>query len=190
MPKTPTVKPNKKVPFQTIIDAKIDEISGMSQKKISKKHKIAPTILKDRLERIDNVLESRLPALSVERQIISEALSEKLKPIKEELSLKSLEIIRKADEIIYQRLTTEPDEITTKDVLRASDIHSSRLARITGIEEDPGAGTDPNARAKIVNTYVQNIFNNHAKNLEQERLSVNDTTPTPVDTPAEEGELA
>jgi len=189
MPKTSSIKPKKKIPFQTIIDAKIDEISGMNQKKIAKKHKIAPTILKDRLERIDSVLNSSLPALSVERQLISEALSEKLKPIKEELSLKSLEIIRKADDIIYQRLVTEPDEMKTADILKASDQYSSRFARITGMEEAPNAGSDPNARTRVVNTFVQNIFNNHAKNLEQERLNVNDTTPTPIDTEYEDEKL-
>lgn len=181
MPKKQITKPSKKIPFQTIIDAKIDELSGMSKTKISKKHKIAPAILKDRLERIDNVLESTLPSLSVERKLISEALSDKLRPIKEELSLKSLEIVRKADNIIYERLTSNPDDVDTKDVLKASEMHASRLARITGIEEDPTAGYDPNARSRVVNTFVQNIFNNHNKILETERDAVNDTTPTPIE---------
>lgn len=186
MPPKKPVKPNKIVPFQKIVDAKVDYLSGMSFKKISEKHNLPINILKDRLERIDNVLESNLPALSTERKLISEALSEKLKPIKEELSLKSLEIVRKADEIILNRLLSSPDDVDTKDILKASDQHSSRLARITGLEEDPSAGSDPNLRSKVVNTYIQNIFNSHAKNLEEERLKVNDTTPAPIEVNTED----
>jgi len=176
-----STKPNKKVPFQSLIDAKVDILSGMSKAKASKKHGISVKILEDRLERIDNTLESKLPALSVERQLISDALSEKLRPIKEELSMKSLEILRKADEIILNRLQTDAEAMDTKDILKASDQHSSRLARITGMEEDPGAGTDPNARSKVVNTFVQNIFHNHTKKLEEDRGKINDTSPTPID---------
>ena len=146
---------------------------------------MSPSVLKDRLERIDEVLESNLPTLSTERQLISQALSEKLKPIKEELSMKSLEILRQADDIILNRLITNPDDMDTKDVLKASDQHSSRLARITGMEEDPSAGADPNARAKVINTFVQNIFHNHAKKLQEDRGKVNDTSPTPVDAEVE-----
>jgi hypothetical protein len=179
--KSKTITPTKRVPFQSIVDAKIDILSGSSISEASKKHGISKTLLKDRLERIDEVLESDLPALTTERQLISQALSDKLKPIKEELSMKSLEILKKADDIILDRLANAPDDMDTKDVLKASDQHSARLARITGIEEDPGAGTDPNARAKVINTFVQNIFHNHTKKLEKDRGRINDTSLTPID---------
>ena len=174
--------PSKKIPFQSLVDAKIDVISGMSLTAASEKHGIRPAVLKDRLERVDAVLESNIPSLSVDRHIITDALSEKMKPIKEELSLKSLDIVREADKIVLERLKENPDEISTKDVLRASAEHSSRLARITGMEEDPNAGIpgDEALRNRNINIFVQNIVNGHKEKLEKEREHVNDTTPTPV----------
>lgn len=149
--------PQKKIPLQSILDAKVDYLSGMTIKEVSSKHKISVSVLKDRFSRIDEISESNLPALSMERKIISDALSNHLKPIKEELSMASYEIVKAADSLVLERILNEPEDVSTKDLLRASDSHSQRLARITGMEEDPLAGKpkDP-ARANIM---IQNIFN-------------------------------
>jgi hypothetical protein len=177
----PVTKPRIKIPFNTILDAKIDLIQGMSASDVSLKHGVSKTILDDRIARVDEISNSTLPALSVERAIISEALADRLKPIKEELSLKSLEIVREADKIVLERLMINPDDLSTKDVLRASEAHSARLARITGLEEDPTAGgDDPTLRAKNVNVFIQNIFKSHKEKLERDRLGVNYTAPKPI----------
>lgn len=180
--KNETTTPNKIIPFQTILDARIDILAGMSPTAAAKKNGLSVKVMQDRLARIDEITTSNLPALSTDQKIISEALSDKMKPIKEELSLKSLEIVREADKIILDRLKTQPEEVSTKDVLRASESHSGRFARITGFEEDPTAGNngDEKIRIKNVNVFIDNTFKNHREKLEHERTKVNDTTPTPI----------
>jgi len=178
--KTNCTKPTTPVPFQAVFDASVDIISGKSLSASAKKQGISPGILADRITRIEEVSNSNLQTMSLERKIISEALTTRLKPLKEELSLKSLDIIRKADSIILSRLTSDSDEMKTSDVLKASEVHAGRFARITGIEEDPDGGVDAGDRTKFINHVTQNIFNIHKEKLEDQRTKVNDITPTPV----------
>lgn len=173
-------KKRKSIPLTVLVDAEIDKIQGMSDAAIAKKNGVARGALKKRQEKLSVIIESTSPMMEFERKIISDVISDRLKPIKEELALKSLEIVRQADGIVVERLTNQPKKIKMKDLISISDTHSKRLARITGIEEDPGAGTDTPERTKFINTYTQNIFNIHDKKLEDERLKVNDTTPTPI----------
>lgn len=149
--------PNKIIPFQTILDAKIDHISGMTMKEVSIKHNLSITTLEDRFARIDAITSSTLPAITTEQKIISEALSDHLKPIKEQLSLKSLDIIRLADDLVEQKLKNNTEDITIKDAIKASEAFSNRLAHLTGIEEAPAQQN--NNDKTVVNTYIQNIFN-------------------------------
>lgn len=175
-------KKTKKVPFQSLIDAQMSIITGSTPAQAAKEVGMPTKLMEDRLSRVNEVLSSNTPALTVERQLISEALSDKLKPIKEELAIKSLEIIREADKIVLQRLQGQPEELKMKDVLKASEQHSQRIARITGLEEDPEvdpskAGLD---RAKTINFFVNNTFKNHLDKLKEERVTTNtiDVTPT------------
>lgn len=168
------------IPLSVLVEAQADIIGGLPPAQAAKRHGLRPKALEQATERVGLIMSSDSPLMSVERQIISEAITDRLKPIKEELALKSLEIIRKADQELSNRLS-EPETLKTRDILSISDIHSKRLARITGMEEDPNAGgDDPNARTKNVNIFVKNIFKGHKDKLEKEREQVNDTTLTPV----------
>lgn len=175
-------RPNITIPLQTLIDIKAAIIGGATFPQMCREYKIPAKVLEDRLLNLDSLMSSNSPATSLERKIIEETLSDHLKPIKTKLSFNSLEIIDEADKIVLERLKINPNEMSTKDVLRASDVHSKRLARITGLEEDPDAGKDDGAmeRVKTVNVFIQNTFKGHSEKLESERLKVNDTTPTPI----------
>jgi hypothetical protein len=174
------MKNNTPIKSETIIDAKLDQLAGLSDKEIAAKNGVSPARLNKAILRVDEVMNDKTELFSVERQIIKEAISDRLMPLKEELAIKSLEILRKADIIVSDRLDA-PELISTKEALKISDTHSRRLARIVGLEEDPNAGgADPEERAKTVNIFVQNIFKSHNDKLKQERDGVNDTTLTPV----------
>lgn len=174
--------PAKLIPFQKILDAKIAILNGKSEAQAAKELSLTVLTMRDRIARLDEVMSSNTPALTVERQIISEALSDKLKPIKEELSLKSLEIIRKADQIVLERLQLSPEDVSTKDVLRAAEQHSQRLARITGLEEAPEVDPASAAidRAKTINVFVNTTFKNHLDKLKDERKTTNTVDLTPI----------
>lgn len=179
MKKEQTTKPVKMVPLQKLLDAKIRLLGGESVKDVSKDLNISPNVLDDRLRRIDELSGSTLPALSVERKIISEAISNHLRPIKEELSLNSLEIVRKADEIILNKLNIEGESLELRDVLKASDSHEARLARITGLEEHPEQGSNPiQDRNNRVSIFIQNMFAGHSDKLSREREIVNENPLT------------
>lgn len=175
-------KPNITIPLQTLIDIKARIIGGATFPQMCREYHLPAKVLEDRLLNLDSLISSDSPSTSLERKIIEETLSDHLKPIKTKLSFNSLEIIDEADKIVLERLKTNPDELSTKDVLRASDVHSKRLARITGLEEDPDAGKDNGnlERVKTVNVFIKNTFREHREKLEKERRMVNDTTPTPV----------
>ena len=162
----------EKTKISTIVQAKADELVGLGTRGLKKKYGIGKKDLSVRIEAMNQILTSDSPNLSVERQIISEAISDRLKPIKEELAVKSLEIVRMADEEVVERLKT-PELLKEKDLISISDTYSKRLSRLTGIEEDPGAGEDTDKRVKNVNVFVQNIFAEHSKNLEKKRNSIN-----------------
>lgn len=174
------VRKKKIVPLSVLVDVEIDKIQGMNDVQISKKHNINTGILDNRRAKLGVIVSSTGDTMALERKIISDVISDRLKPIKEELAVKSLEIIRKADNLIGDRLLNEPKGIKMKDLISISDVHSKRLARITGIEEDPGAGDDSPERARFVNNYTQNIFNIHDKKLEEERKNVNNTELKPI----------
>lgn len=169
------------IKLQTIIDAELEILGGVDLKDVAKKYGIKPKQFNQSIERVSEIMNSDAPELALERKIISEALTEKMKPIKEQLALKSLEIINEADKLISDRMKSDPDQVKTKDLVNISDNHSKRLARITGMEEDPNAGTDNDkTRVKKVNIFIQNIFGNHKEKLEKERDKVNDIELTPV----------
>jgi hypothetical protein len=166
-------KTRTKPKISELVNAQIDYYAGATEKEIKSKYGISKSRLASTTTKINEILASDSDSTSFERKIISEALSDKLRPIKEEISLKSLEIIRKTDEEVSKRLDS-PEGEEMKDLVKVSDIYSRRLARITGMEEDPSAGeVDPLARAKTVNVFINNVFQKHKENLEKKRNSIN-----------------
>ena len=171
-----------KIPFSTIFSAYVDKISGMTNKEISEKYSISQPSITRRIEILTKFMNDNTPALSKEREIISQALSENMKPIKEEIAVKALEIIKKADDLVSEKLTTEGPSLELKDIVKTADSYSSRFARLTGVEDFPALGKDTaQERTKIVNTYVQNIFNNHDESLDKDREKINN----PIESTAE-----
>lgn len=162
----------EKIKFSTIVAAQAENLIGASDAKLKQKFGISKKKLESTALKLNEIVSSNSPNLTLEKKIISEAISDHLKPIKEELALKSLEIIRKADEVLLQRLDS-PEIIRTGEMVGVSDVYSKRLARLTGIEEDPNAGKEPEERSKNVNIFVQNIFAEHKKNLEKKRNLIN-----------------
>ncbi len=162
----------EKIKFSTIVQAQAENLIGISDTKLKQKFGISKKKLESTALKLNEIVSSNSPNLTLEKKIISEAISDHLKPIKEELAIKSLEIIRKVDEVLLQRLDT-PEIIRTGEMVGVSDIYSKRLARLTGIEEDPNAGKEPEQRTKNVNIFVQNIFEEHKKNLEKKRNLIN-----------------
>lgn len=176
--KTPSV--SKSIPINTLVEVAVDRIQGLPMSQIAKKHNVSTSFLTKRTGNLSEVMSSTSPTMEFERKIISDAISERLKPIKADLAVKSLEIIKKTDDIVAERLSDDPESIKTKDLISISDTYSRRLARLTGIEESPEEVDTGASRTKIVNSYVQNIFNSHNKELERERTEVNDTKPKVV----------
>lgn len=169
------------IKIETIIEAELDSVAGLTPRQIKEKHGVSARDLNKAKERISEVMDSTLPILSVDRKIISEAITDRLRPIKEDLAVKSLEIIKKADDLIVDRMTSTPEDVKTKDLITISDTHSKRLARIVGIEEDPDGGGDgdPNKRAKNINVFIENAFMGHNEKLKRERETIN-ATPDPT----------
>ncbi len=160
--------------FSTIVQAQADVITGSTDKEIKKKYGISKTSLKLKTAKINEIMASDLPETSLEKKIISEAISERLEPIKTELAVKSLEIIRKTDNEIINRLNKAPDLIKSGELINMSDIFSKRLSRLTGLDEDPDAGIDVEKnRNKNINVFVQNIIRNHDELLEKKRKNIN-----------------
>jgi len=171
---------SKTIPINALVDVEVEKIQGVPMSKIAKRHNVSTSFLTKRTGNLSEVMSSASPTMEFERKIISEAISDRLKPIKEDLAVKSLEIIKKTDDIVAGRLSNNPDLIKTKDLISISDTYSRRLARLTGLEESPEELDTGASRTKIVNSYVQNIFNSHGKELERERTEVNDTKPKVV----------
>lgn len=169
-----TKMPKRKLQIQDLLNAKIRIMSGELIASVAKDLNTSATILQDRVDRLDDISESSLPALSMERRIISETLSEHLKPIKEELSVKAYEIVRRADEIVLNKLNAEGESLELKDVVKVADSYEGRFARITGIEEHPGQGSSGQDRATRVNVYIENMFAAHNKKLSSDRDNIND----------------
>lgn len=170
---------SKEIPIDALIESELGKINGLSSRAIHKITNVPAKAIAAVQGRVSEVMASNSPELAFERQIISEAITDRLKPLKEELALKSLEIVRVADDLLLDELNS--GMMKTKDVIRVSDSHSKRLARIVGLEEDPGAGGgDPNEANKTVNIYIKNMFSGHKKKLEEERNSVNDISLTPI----------
>jgi len=191
---TETTRPQKLIPLQKILDARIRILGGESESSVAKDLKISVSTLQDRMERLDEIEASSLPALTVDQRIINETISDHLRPIKLELSTNALEIVRKADKLIKERLDREGDSIGVKDLVKTADSFEGRLARIVPIEELPEAGpVDQQKRRTVINNFVhQNIINQHINKLEKDRLAVNDVgidnkpidvVPTPLTTP-------
>lgn len=181
--------PKKLIPLSSIVQANMDiAILGKTKEEAERTNHLPKGTIENVNAKIGEIITSDDPNMALQRQIISEALTDRLKPIKEELSFKSLELAKKADLIIEERLENRPDMISDKNLLAISDIHSKRLARLTGIEEDPYAGNnDKDERNKTVNIMVQNIFQGHKERLERERAGIN---YNPIDIDPIQGELS
>lgn len=161
--KTSRPKPS----LNLLLDANIRLLAGESIKVVSKDVGLSEHVLKDRLRRINEFKSSTIPALSMDQQIISESLSEHLKPIKESLSLNSLEIVRRADELTLQKLNETPlEDLKLKDLVTTADSHESRLARITGLEDHPDQGANSSKeRVNRISVFVENMFAGHSEKL-------------------------
>lgn len=173
---------SKPIPINDLVNAQVAMISGEPISSVARSLKVPKAKLTSATERVGEIMISTGPALAMERQIISEVLSEHLKPIKEDLAVESLKIIKEADKITVERLTNEPGSIKMKDLIAISDTHSKRLARLTGLEEDPEGGGDraDAERRKGASVFIQNIFQGHQEKLEKERETVNSTDLTPI----------
>lgn len=167
-------KTTKHPTFDAIVEAYIRYLGGEALSKIGKDLKLSQDVLEDRFKRLDLASNSKLPSLSMERQLINEVLSDKLKPIKEELSVRAVEILREADDIIITKLRNERDSLKLSDLVKAADSYEGRLARITGLEEDPSQGPDRNDRNNRVNIFIKELFPNHSDKLDNDRKKVND----------------
>lgn len=188
--KTIQKKEKEKIKFSTIVEAQADMVIGSSEKELKSKHGLSKKKITTAAAKINSIMASNDPALSLERKIISEAITDRLKPIKEELAVKSLEIVRRADEELLNRLET-PELVKTNEMISISDTFSKRLSRLTGIEEDPTAGENPeNLRSKNVNIFVQNIINEHKNLLEKKRNKINNVYDVGItnETPENKGE--
>lgn len=165
----------KPIKLEDLADAYTEYLSGESLAAVCRKYKIPQKAFKDRLGRISAVMDSKVPALAMERKLISDVLSAHLKPIKEELAVKSLSILREADNLVEKKLKEEGTSTDLKDLIKAADSYSNRLARITGIEEFPQVPQDQTAdRNQRVNNFVQNIFINHEQTLDEKRKLINE----------------
>lgn len=186
----PTQKKKQKIhPLSSVVQANLDVIvQGKTPEQAEKDNELPKGTLHNVDAKVGELLESTDPNTALQRRIISEALTDRLKPIKEDLSVKSLELTQKADSILAERLEKSAGMISDKNLLAISDVHSKRLARLTGIEEDPTAGHDDSSlRAKTVNIMVQNIFQGHRQKLERERAGIN---CTPTESEPIQGELS
>jgi hypothetical protein len=180
----------KKINFSTIVEAQADSLVGTSNKSLKDKYGVSKRRIDVASQKINEIIGSDSPGLTLERKIISEAITDRLKPIKEELAVKSLEIIRKTDEELLNRLDT-PELIKTNEMVSISDTFSKRFARLTGIEEDPNGGENPiDSRNKNVNIFVQNIINEHKDLLEKKREKINNVYEVGInpETPINKGE--
>jgi len=174
-------------PLSSIVQANIDVlVDGKTPEQAEKDNELPKGTLHRVDVKVGELMQTTDSDHELQRRIISLALTDRLKPIKEDLSVKSLELTQKADNIMGERLESASDKIATKDLIAISDIHSKRLARLTGIEEDSTGGQDDLiTRSKTINIMVQNIFQGHRERLERERITVNNTTPEPI-----QGELS
>lgn len=186
-----TVKKKKQTlsPLSSVVQANLDVIvQGKTPEQAEKDNELPKGTLHKVDAKVGELMQSTDPSTALQRRIISEALTDRLKPIKEDLSVKSLELTQKADNILAERLEKSAGMISDKNLLAISDIHSKRLARLTGLEEDPTAGKDdPSLRAKTVNIMVQNIFQSHRQKLERERAGIN---CQPIEPEPIQGELS
>lgn len=186
-----TVKKKKQTlsPLSSVVQANLDVIvQGKTPEQAEKDNELPKGTLHKVDAKVGELMQSTDPSTALQRRIISEALTDRLKPIKEDLSVKSLELTQKADNILAERLEKSAGMISDKNLLAISDIHSKRLARLTGLEEDPTAGKDdPSLRAKTVNIMVQNIFQGHRQKLERERAGIN---CQPIEPEPIQGELS
>ncbi len=163
------------IKFDDLLNAYTEYLAGESLTAVCKKYKMTANAFKDRLGRINAVMESNVPTLAIERKLISDVLTNHLKPLKEEIALKSLSILREADNLVENKLKTEGQSVDLKDLVKTADSYSNRLARITGIEEYPQIPQDNTEdRSKRINNFVQNIFINHEENLENKRKIINE----------------
>lgn len=167
--KAPSI--NRKPTLSSLLDANIRVLAGEPKKKVAKDLQLTVPVMEDRLARLEEVSESTLPAIGLERQIISEALSEHLKPIKEALSLKALEIVKRADDLTLEKLNVTPiGDLKLPDIVKTADSYESRLARITGLEEHPDQGSGQSQdKAKRISIFVENMFAGHSEKLAKER---------------------
>lgn len=72
-----------------------------------------------------------------------EEIKPKLDIIRNNLAIKSHEMINKADEIVAEALERDKDSIDPYKATLISDVYSKRFARLTGIEVG-GENTKPN----------------------------------------------
>lgn len=180
------MKKKDKIPFETVVRAKADLLSGEPKIKTLNKYNISEKRLTKASEAIGQIIASDDPNFALEKEIIESALSAKLKPIKARLAAKSLEILDEADKLTLERLKDPIRPMKTKDILSISDIHSKRFARITGLEEDPTGGLNPDEKRKTVNIFVQTMINRHTTKLDEERTTVNNSG---LDTSSIDGEI-
>jgi len=162
-----------KTKFSTIIEAQADVLVGATDKEIKDKHGISKASLVKKTAKINEIISSDSQSISLEKKIISEAISDRLAPIKTELATKSLEIIRKTDDEILNRLEKCPELIKEKDLVSMSDTYSKRLSRLTALDEDPDSGRPTDSRVKVANVFIQNIFKEHNEMLEKKRKNIN-----------------
>lgn len=131
---------NNELTIQQIIDAKMAIINGRAIKDIAKDMEVSAKFLKTTLSRIDGIYASNLPALKADQEIIKATIMDKLEPLRDELSDKSVQITRIADNRLIKVLEDPKSRIFAKDLATISDTHSKRFERLTGIDKDKDAG--------------------------------------------------
>jgi len=156
--------------LDNLIQARIDYYNGTEVKDIAKSYKTTTHIINKKFQALDSlsVAISENKQLSVENKILNSTLERKLAPIRETLTDRSIEIIKEADKVTMELL---PLAEKATDSAKVSDIYSKRLARLTGLEVDPEAGSSEAKVKKDAPIYIQNIFNRFNDKKEEEEIT-------------------
>jgi hypothetical protein len=175
-----------KTKLSTVVEAQADIITGATNKEIKDRYGVSKSSVALKTAKINEIINSDMSEDSLEKRIITEAISDRLKPIKSELATKSLEIIRKTDDELLYRLENQAGLIDEKVLVNISDTFSKRLSRLVALDEDPNAGIPVDSRNKTTNVFIQNIFKEHNEMLEKKRNNINKLWITP-ETPINKG---
>lgn len=179
--------------FQDLLDAKIAILGGEKPAIVAKKLGIDGRTLAKKLSLMDKAYSSNLPSLKLDKEIMQATIIHRLEPIREQLSEKSLEIIEKADTRVSAMIENGEmdDPVALADI---SEKYSKRLSRLTGMDVDPGAGSDApkDISPRIVNIFARFIGPVRLEKIQAEvakRKVVDSQTMPPAEDEAIEGEI-